>query len=105
MEEIASQAQSNSLTKIRARLSHTLVSGLIFLVRVYQLILSPLLGLRCRYYPSCSEYTRQAIARHGARSGCWLARKRIGRCHPGRAGGVDEVPAVLDPQPCQNKRD
>ena len=104
MEKIATQAPGNSLNRIRANLRQTLVRGLIVLVRVYQLILSPLLGPRCRYYPSCSEYTRQAIEQHGPCSGSWLAIKRIGRCHPGRPGGIDEVPAVQDVQPKHGKR-
>ena len=105
MEKDATQASGNSLTRIGASLRQALASALILLVRVYQLVLSPLLGPRCRYYPSCSEYTRQAIAQHGPWSGSWLALKRIGRCHPGRAGGIDEVPAVQDAQLSHGKCD
>ena len=65
---------------------------LVFLVRVYQYTLSPFLGPSCRFYPSCSEYTRQAIQRHGPLSGLILAVKRILRCHPFHPGGVDPVP-------------
>ena len=65
---------------------------LIALVRGYQVGLSPLLPSACRYYPSCSAYAVEALERHGALRGTWLAIKRIGRCHPFRPGGFDPVP-------------
>lgn len=65
---------------------------LIALVRGYQAVLSPLLPAACRYYPSCSAYAVEALQKHGALRGSWLAMKRIGRCHPFRAGGYDPVP-------------
>lgn len=65
---------------------------LITLVRGYQVVLSPLLPAACRYYPSCSAYAVEAIEKHGARRGAWLAAKRIARCHPFRPGGYDPVP-------------
>jgi putative membrane protein insertion efficiency factor len=65
---------------------------LIALVRGYQIIISPWLPPACRYYPSCSAYVVEALERHGARRGGWLALKRIGRCHPFRPGGYDPVP-------------
>jgi len=64
----------------------------VFLIWAYQYTLSPLLGPSCRFYPSCSEYARQAINRHGPLSGLLLAAKRILRCHPFHPGGVDPVP-------------
>jgi len=64
----------------------------IFLIRGYQLFISPMLGPRCRFYPSCSEYSLIAIRRHGVIKGGWLMVKRIGRCHPLCEGGVDLVP-------------
>ena len=64
-----------------------------FLIRGYQLALSPLLGPRCRFYPSCSQYAIEAIDTHGAARGTWLAAKRISRCHPWHEGGFDPVPA------------
>jgi len=62
------------------------------LIRGYQLLLSPLLGPRCRYYPSCSHYALAAIRLHGPAHGGWLAFKRITRCHPLNPGGYDPVP-------------
>jgi putative membrane protein insertion efficiency factor len=62
------------------------------LIRGYQLTLSPLLGPRCRFYPSCSHYAMEAIETHGALRGVWLTVKRIGRCHPFNDGGFDPVP-------------
>ena len=64
----------------------------ILLVRGYQVSLGPLLPAACRYYPSCSAYAIQALERHGAWRGGWLALRRIGRCHPFRPGGYDPVP-------------
>lgn len=65
---------------------------MIGLLRFYQLFISPLLGPRCRFYPSCSHYSIEALQRHGFFYGSWLAIRRIGRCHPANPGGVDPVP-------------
>jgi putative membrane protein insertion efficiency factor len=65
---------------------------LILFVRGYQVSLSPLLPSSCRYYPSCSAYAIEALERHGAIRGSWLAARRIARCHPFRPGGYDPVP-------------
>ncbi|MFA6165586.1 MAG: membrane protein insertion efficiency factor YidD [Gemmatimonadaceae bacterium] len=65
---------------------------LVLLVRGYQVALSPLLPASCRYYPTCSHYAIEALEKHGALRGGWLALKRIGRCHPFRPGGFDPVP-------------
>jgi len=65
---------------------------LIALVRFYQYAISPLLGRRCRYFPSCSEYTVEAVQKYGALRGGWLGAKRICRCHPWHPGGYDPVP-------------
>ena len=65
---------------------------LLFVVRAYQAALSPLLPAACRYHPTCSNYTIEALEVHGALRGSWLAVKRIARCHPFRAGGFDPVP-------------
>jgi hypothetical protein len=67
------------------------------LIRIYQLTISPLLGPRCKYYPSCSHYGFTAVERHGLLKGSVLAGWRILRCNPWSYGGVDDVPAVGDP--------
>lgn len=67
---------------------------LVLLVKLYQRLLSPLLPPACRFYPSCSTYAVQALERHGALRGSWLAARRLGRCHPFHPGGVDLVPEV-----------
>jgi len=67
----------------------TLLRGLI---RAYQLTLSPLLGPRCRFYPSCSQYALEAVGQYGALRGSWLALRGLARCHPWHAGGYDPVP-------------
>ncbi len=66
--------------------------GLLGLLWVYQRFISPLTPPTCKYYPSCSSYAVLAIRRHGALRGSWLAVRRLGRCHPWAAGGVDDVP-------------
>jgi len=65
---------------------------LISLIKFYQLFISALLGQRCRFYPTCSQYTIEAIETHGVFKGSYLAVKRIGKCHPFHPGGVDMVP-------------
>jgi putative membrane protein insertion efficiency factor len=62
------------------------------LVRGYQLVISPLLPPSCRFMPSCSQYALEAIVRHGAVRGTWLAARRLVRCHPFHPGGFDPVP-------------
>jgi putative membrane protein insertion efficiency factor len=66
--------------------------GLQWLIRAYQLTLSPLLGPRCRFYPSCSQYALEALRAHGSLHGCAMALRRLLRCHPWHAGGYDPVP-------------
>jgi putative membrane protein insertion efficiency factor len=64
------------------------------LIRLYQLVLSPILPPSCRYLPSCSEYAIEALASHGVLAGLWLAARRIARCHPWGGSGYDPVPPV-----------
>lgn len=74
------------------RLSNFFSYLLIGLLQVYRHALSPLLGPRCRFYPSCSRYAIEALRQHGPIHGGWLALRRVIRCHPGNPGGVDPVP-------------
>ena len=62
------------------------------LIRLYQLTLSPLLGNHCRFEPTCSVYTREAITKYGFFRGAYLGGRRLLRCHPFHAGGIDPVP-------------
>lgn len=71
---------------LAARLALALIAG-------YRRFISPVLGSRCRYLPTCSAYATEAITVHGLGRGSWLAVRRIGRCHPFRQGGHDPVPA------------
>ena len=66
------------------------------LVWVYRNAISPLIGANCRYQPTCSAYAEEALRRHGAFKGGWLALRRIGRCHPWGGSGYDPVPPVND---------
>jgi uncharacterized protein len=65
---------------------------LIALLRFYRYAISPMLGRNCRFHPTCSEYAIEAVQRHGALRGGWMAMKRVGRCHPFNPGGYDPVP-------------
>ncbi|WP_120233922.1 membrane protein insertion efficiency factor YidD [Collimonas fungivorans] len=65
---------------------------LLFLLRLYKLGISPFLGQNCRFYPSCSDYAAEAIRTHGALKGSMLAGRRLCKCHPWHAGGLDPVP-------------
>ncbi|MBV9094866.1 MAG: membrane protein insertion efficiency factor YidD [Streptosporangiaceae bacterium] len=78
-------AQTRPAPGLPARLLIVLIAG-------YRRFVSPLLGQRCRFYPSCSQYALTAIAGHGAPRGLWLAITRIACCHPFHPGGYDPVP-------------
>ena len=70
-----------------------------WMIVAYQWVVSPILGPRCRYLPGCSDYAAEAIARHGAVAGVWLAARRLARCHPWGGHGFDPVPEHLDDRP------
>lgn len=68
---------------------------IIFFIRAYQTLLSPLLPPSCRFYPTCSHYAAEAVGKFGAAAGVWLAIKRISKCHPFHQGGIDPVPETF----------
>jgi len=68
---------------------------IIKLIELYQVSLSLLIGNQCRFYPSCSQYTKEAIQIHGAAKGSYLGVSRICRCHPWHEGGIDPVPTLV----------
>ena len=90
---MAATAQRCATLRSRPVIEHFLIA----LLRGYKRWISPLLGTRCRFVPSCSEYAMQAIDRFGTLRGSWLAIRRIGRCHPLHPGGHDPVPPAKDP--------
>jgi len=65
---------------------------LIILIKLYQWVISPLLGPKCRFTPTCSQYTIEALKKYGLFKGGWLSLRRISRCHPWGGHGVDPVP-------------
>lgn len=72
----------------------------IILLRAYRRVLSPWLGNRCRFHPTCSSYAEEAVGRFGVLRGSWLGLRRIARCHPFHPGGFDPVPGQQDrPEP------
>jgi len=68
----------------------------VLLIRGYSYLISPFLGNNCRYHPTCSVYTQEAVERFGVLSGLWMGMKRISRCHPFHEGGFDPVPEKKD---------
>lgn len=71
--------------------TNLLVYPVIFLIRLYKYIISPILPSCCRFHPSCSEYSVEAFKKYGFIKGAWLTLKRVARCHPLNAGGYDPV--------------
>lgn len=82
-------------TAVIAALGRAVSRGLLVAIRAYQFLLSPWVGGSCRYWPTCSEYAREAVDRHGAARGSYLAVRRLARCHPYGRGGVDPVPEAF----------
>lgn len=70
----------------------TLITPFLFLIKVYQTFISPLTPASCRYNPTCSHYSKEALKKHGLFKGGWLAIKRIFSCHPWGGSGFDPVP-------------
>jgi uncharacterized protein len=81
-----------SIVAVLRRLVRLPAATVVLLLRVWQLLVSPVYGQTCRFYPSCSSYALEAVDRHGLLRGGWLALRRLGRCHPWNPGGVDPVP-------------
>ncbi len=77
---------------LRARAGAAVSAALLLLVWLYRATVSPFLGPRCRFAPSCSAYTAEAITRYGAARGGWMGLRRVLRCHPFHLGGWDPVP-------------
>lgn len=73
-------------------LSKFLILPFIFLIKVYQKFISPLLGSQCRFTPTCSHYAKEALEKHGPLKGLWLAVRRIAKCNPWGGHGYDPVP-------------
>lgn len=93
---IAEDAAAPEASRVRSGLAAQAGSAsrwvLLFLVRFYITFLSAYFGGACKFYPSCSQYAQEAVVRHGAARGSWLALKRLGRCRPFTQGGYDPVP-------------
>lgn len=79
-----------------------LIAPFVLIIRAYQLLISPLLGPRCRFYPSCSHYGIEALQTHGLIKGSWLTLRRISRCHPSNEGGIDLVPGTEHKHRCSD---
>jgi putative membrane protein insertion efficiency factor len=88
-DQVLKKPSTNSPAERRAAL---MTAGADLIIQGYQLFISPLLGPRCRFYPSCSAYTREALYRHGLFKGLFLGTRRLLKCHPFHPGGVDPVP-------------
>ena len=86
------RSSSEGLQKAIRFVTRALVFPFLFIIRLYQSLLSPFLRPACRFYPSCSHYAYDALDQHGLARGGYLATRRVLRCHPGHPGGVDPVP-------------
>lgn len=83
----------------RKPIKRLIVLPVVFLIHVYRYTLSPLLGPKCRFHPSCSEYAIKALKVHGFTKGSWLSIQRILKCHPLHPGGYDPVPGRVNDKP------
>jgi len=92
MSGLGPEGTPDRLTTPRRAASELATRALRGLVHLHRIVLSPLLGPSCRFEPSCSAYALEALDRHGARRGSWLALRRLLRCHPFHAAGFDPVP-------------
>lgn len=88
-----------------AKISSALQWLIIKIIRGYQIFISPMIGQRCRFTPTCSHYAIQAIISHGIVKGCWLAGRRLIKCQPFSEGGYDPVPDCCSNKNKPNKRD
>lgn len=82
------------MESIGQQITQGLTALLLLILRAYRLLISVWLGDRCRFYPSCSAYTEQALNEHGIRQGLYLSLRRLLRCHPFHPGGYDPVPKL-----------
>ena len=89
------------MAKIRAALQWLIIK----IIRCYQIFISPMIGQRCRFTPTCSHYAIEAIVSHGIVKGCWLAGLRLIKCQPFNKGGYDPVPTCCANKNKPKKRD
>jgi uncharacterized protein len=89
---VANSVGAGARSNVGARARSAGAWVLLFLIHVYKIFFSPFFGGMCKYHPSCSNYAQEAVQKHGARRGAWLALKRLGRCRPFVKGGFDPVP-------------
>ena len=85
----------------RSFASRVLAACLLVVVRTYRTLVSPLLGARCRFQPTCSAYAEESLKRYGGVKGGWLAVKRIARCHPWGGSGYDPLPERVEQERCE----
>ena len=80
------------ISRVAKAINKVLAWPFVLLIEIYRIFISPLLPPSCRFYPTCSVYTRDALKKHGLVRGLYLGTRRISRCHPGNPGGYDPVP-------------
>jgi putative membrane protein insertion efficiency factor len=84
------------LLKLLPRRRLMIIKLILLIIKGYQLAISPLIGPRCRFAPTCSQYALESFEKHGFVRGLVLSLKRISKCHPFHAGGIDEVPEISE---------